>query len=272
MFFLAPAYEKRRGTQVYERLDEGKIVRTIEQLVRRIDERFPSASLSGVAQELQGIASLVITRSAGLRQPNLPLRLGVGLLILGALVVLMLMAPQMRLNLQIRALTELIQTLEALLGSLFFIGTGVIFLVTLESRIKRRTALALVHQLRSLAHIVDMHQLTKDPSELTSGVPNTASSPVRTMSDVELLRYLNYCTELLALVSKVGALTVQGYTDPVVLNAVDEVENLTTALSQKVWQKITLIEHTIGEDEAAAAQEVERRKRLLLRRRSSRTY
>lgn len=61
------------------------------------------------------------------------------------------------------------------------------------------------HQLRSIVHIVDMHQLTKDPERL-------------------------------------AALFVQHFNDPVVLSTVNEVETLVTGLSGKIWQKITLLE------------------------------
>jgi hypothetical protein len=93
-----------------------------------------------------------------------------------------------------------------------------------------------------VAHIVDMHQLTKDPERLMSPQPDTASSPVRTMTAPEIGRYLDYCSELLSLTSKVAALVVQQLTDPVVLAAVNEIEVLCTGLSGKVWQKITLLE------------------------------
>ena len=43
------------------------------------------------------------------------------------------------------------------------IGAAIFFLVTLETRVKRRRALAALHELRAIAHIIDMHQLTKDP-------------------------------------------------------------------------------------------------------------
>ncbi|MCA9592089.1 MAG: hypothetical protein KC776_02235 [Myxococcales bacterium] len=229
----------------YQRLDAQEIIRTIERLARRIEERFPEAGLAKVARELHGVAEGAHARTLELKHPNLLLRVGVGLLILSALLVLFVFIPEMRLNFQIRAISDLIQTVEALLGSLFFLGTGVAFLVTLEGRIKRRTALGVVHQLRALAHIVDMHQLTKDPEQLTSAGP-TPSSPVRSMSDFELLRYLDYCSEMFALVSKVGALTVQGFADPVVLGAVDEVENLTTGLSRKIWQKIMIVQQLVN--------------------------
>jgi hypothetical protein len=46
---------------------------------------------------------------------------------------------------------------------------------------------------------------------------------------------------MLSLVGKVAALYVQDLDDPVVLGAVNDVENLTTGLSRKIWQKIMII-------------------------------
>lgn len=231
---------------MYEKLDPAEIQATAERLARRVSERFPDAGLARVAAELEKITSRTIERAARLRDPHLPLRIGIALLIAGAAFVIAIMVPEVRVNVKEWALSDLIQSLEALLGSLFFIGTGIAFLVTLESRLKRRAGLAIVHELRSMAHIIDMHQLTKDPSELTGGGPRTASSPVRSMSDFQLLRYLDYSCEMLALVSKVGALVVQDYGDAVVLGAVDEVENLTTGLSRKIWQKIAMLQRSIS--------------------------
>jgi hypothetical protein len=47
---------------------------------------------------------------------------------------------------------------------LFFLSALTAFLFTLEERYKRRRVLTGLHKLRLLAQIVDMHQLTKDPS------------------------------------------------------------------------------------------------------------
>jgi hypothetical protein len=116
------------------------------------------------------------------------------------------------------------------------------FLLTLESRIKRRRALGSLHQLRSVVHIVDMHQLTKDPERLMSPQPDTTSSPERSMSAPELGRYLDYCSEMLSLTSKIAASFVQSFNDPIVLSTVNEIETLATGLSGKIWQKITLLE------------------------------
>ena len=65
---------------------------------------------------------------------------------------------------------------------------GAIFLVTLEVRLKRRRALAAIHELRAMAHIIDMHQLTKDPDRIgTDEGPRMASG--RLMSADEVSRY-----------------------------------------------------------------------------------
>lgn len=231
---------------MYRSLDASKILETVERLARRVEERFPNASLTGVSSELSRIARESAATVEELRRPNLALRIGVWVLVAGFAAVLVLLAQQLGLTWQIRAGTELIQTLDALLEALFFIGGGILFLVTLEGRLKRRRVLAAIHELRALAHIVDMHQLTKDPEQLLNQLPRTASSPERTMSDVELQRYLDYSTELLSLIGKISALYVQGFADPVVLAAVDEVEDLTTGLSRKIWQKISMLEQLVA--------------------------
>ncbi|MEX2152286.1 MAG: hypothetical protein WD825_03055, partial [Gemmatimonadaceae bacterium] len=135
-----------------------------------------------------------------------------------------------------------IQTIEAAVNDIVFFGIAVFFVLTIETRVKRRKALEMLHELRSLAHIVDMHQLTKDPERLLSRQPDTPSSPERTMSGPELGRYLDYCSEILSLISKTSALLVQHFNDAVVLAAVNEIEDLTTGLSGKIWQKITILE------------------------------
>ena len=79
---------------------------------------------------------------------------------------------------------------------------------------------------------------------------DTPSSPRRTLTRYELIRYLDYCSEMLSLNSKLAALYAQNFDDPVVLEAVDQVEALTTALSGKIWQKIVIL---TGNSPAGAA-------------------
>ena len=139
---------------------------------------------------------------------------------------------------------DFVQGVEAAINDLVFLGIAIFFLLTIETRLKRRRALRALHQLRSIAHVVDMHQLTKDPEQLLSNPPATASSPVRAMTPAELGRYLDYCSELLSVTSKIAALFVERFDDPVTLGAVNEIESLTAGLSRKIWQKISMLLNT----------------------------
>jgi hypothetical protein len=93
-----------------------------------------------------------------------------------------------------------------------------------------------------------MHQLTKDPSAGVTVGGNTPSSPARTLKPYELSRYLDYCSEMMALASKVAVMFAQSFPDPVVTEAVSDVERIATGLSQKIWQKIVIIDTLIRDN------------------------
>lgn len=226
----------------YRQLDADHIVETLERLRDRIRERFPGAGLVGVSEELLLVANETTARIAYLRRPNWPVRTAVGLTILLMLAVLIAIGMTMRLPTRVDGFAEFVTGVEAAINDLIFLGFALYFLLTIETRLKRRRALDSLHQLRSIVHIVDMHQLTKDPERLLAQRPDTASSPARTMTPAELGRYLDYCSELLSLASKVAALYVQHFNDPVVLGAVNEIESLATGFSGKIWQKITMLQ------------------------------
>lgn len=226
----------------YRQLDEVQILGTLTRLRDRINERFPASGLGRVAGEVLAIGSETTAFVAYVRRPNWPLRIGAALTIAAMAIVLVVSVTSLRLSTGISGVADLIQATDAAISTLAFLGATVFFLITLENRLKRRRALATLHQLRSVAHIVDMHQLTKDPEQLSAARPDTASSPARALTPFELGRYLDYCSELLAVISKLAALHVQHFNDPVALAAVNDIESLTTGLSNKMWQKITLLD------------------------------
>ena len=226
----------------YLELDGTHIVATVRRLEQRIGERFPAAGLRGVAAQLRTAAEAAVTRAPALQRPLLVLRAGaaaLGVLLVAGVVTVI---TSLRVNTRIETVTELVQTLESAVNDVVFVGIAIWFLATLEGRLKRRRALAALHELRSLAHVVDMHQLTKDPEQAARVLADTPSSPKRPLSGPELARYLDYCSELLALTGKVAALYAQHLQDGVVLAAVNEVETLTNEISRKIWQKISLVD------------------------------
>jgi hypothetical protein len=143
------------------------------------------------------------------------------------------------------SLSDLAQGLEALIGDVVFLCVGAFFLLSTETRLKRRRALGLVRELRAMAHIIDLHQLSKDPDLLRDEGEELPDASHGRLSPVELARYLNYSSELLSLLSKLAALLVQGFDDPVTLAAVDEIEDLAGGMSRKIWQKITIIDRLL---------------------------
>ena len=230
----------------YRRLDDAQIVATIARLRDRIEERFPGSGLGTVGAELLALAEESADCVAYLRRPNWPLRAVVGIVIVTIFGVLGVMATTVHLPTHVDKLADFVQAVNATINNIVFLGVAVLFLITVELRLKRRRALASLHELRSVVHIVDMHQLTKDPERVLGGRSDTASSPPRAISTLELGRYLDYCSELLSLASKVSALFAQHFADPVVLAAVNEIETLANGFSNKIWQKITLLDRVIS--------------------------
>jgi len=62
------------------------------------------------------------------------------------------------------------------------------------------------------------------------------------MTAFELARYLDYSTEMLAIVAKIAALYVQEFADPIALDAAGSVQALAVDLSRAIGQKIMLLD------------------------------
>jgi hypothetical protein len=232
-------------------LREDKLLETAERLQKRIAKLFPESGLTQIAAEIVQITREAMARAERIRRPDLLLRGGLAFLAL--LAVAGVVKHFSSYNDSQTALRELLQFMDATKGAAAFMTGAAIFLVTLEVRLKRRRALRAIHELRAMAHIIDMHQLTKDPDRLgRKDEPLLVGAKVM---DADLMgRYLNYCTELLAIVSKIGQLYVQDFPDSTAQSAVDHFESLATNLSEKIWQKIMILDRiraAEGEEQAS---------------------
>lgn len=220
-------------------LREDKLLETIDQISQRVGERFPDSGLSRVAAEIVQITREAMVRGEAIRRPILWLRAGLILLLVIAIAGVV-MYVQTRSD-QTPPLQTVLQFLDAAKGSAAVLTALAVFLVTLETRLKRRRALQAVHELRAMAHIIDMHQLAKDPDRFDHPTKPTMVGG-RPMTVDAMGRYLHYCTELLAVVSKIGQIYVQGFPDATAQTAVDNFESLTTGLSSKIWQKLMILD------------------------------
>jgi len=226
----------------YTSLDPNKILGTAEALNRRVRERFPGSGLEKVSGELVGLAKHTDQEARKLAEPIWWLRIVVwGLLIAGALVFF-LIGRFLTFDRISTGAFDFVQGIEATINTLVLAGIGFLTLAKAEERVKRVKVMAGLHKLRSLIHIIDMHQLTKDPVLLGGKATRTPSSPERSLSPQDLERYLNYCSEMLAITGKLSALYAQSVHDMEVVEAVNDVESLGANLSRKIWQKIMLID------------------------------
>jgi hypothetical protein len=227
---------KRRDQ--YRHLEPGLIVRTIEALRQRILERFPESGLLEVATELVQTSRETARRARRLTRPMLLMRIPILAGAVGGLAGLAYIV----LSLDIIALTRradpitLTQGMESVVNLVIVIGAFVWSLWKLEDGVRRGRIMRALHEFRSLAHVVDMHQLTKDPTIVLG--PGPAE---QRMSQFALARYLDYCAEMLSLIGKLAALYAAETDDPEVVRAVNEIETLTTDMGRKIWQKITIL-------------------------------
>lgn len=232
---------------MYRQLDVDCTIETLRQLGKRIAERFPDSGLAGVAADLHTAAGETRDRVAWIARPHYPTRIAVCLFLLLMITLIAYTAGTIVNDLKLGQDrikgSDLVGIIESASNELLLAGAAIVFLFSIEARIKRTRAQQVLHELRAIAHVIDMHQLTKDATRvLGSSGRTTESSPKRTMTAFQLTRYLDYCSELLSIVGKLAALYAQSLPDSVVVAAVNDIETLTTGLSRKIWQKIVQLD------------------------------
>lgn len=229
----------------YRSLESEEIVNTIFALGQRISQRFPNSDLAGVCDELLVIAKETEAKSQYVNAPNYPLR-GIILLLIaaaGAIVYYLVRAAQLKTG-EVE-LFGLFQGLESGTNLIIFIAVAIFFLFSVESRLARSRSLNDLNEIRSIVHVVDLLQLSKDPGQLLN------ADAARGMSRADLTRYLGYCSNMLSLTGKLAALYAQKLPDAVVIDASSDIQNLASGFSLKIWQKIAILESY--EDMAPAA-------------------
>lgn len=229
----------------YTVLDSDRIISSLEVLSTRIYERFPQSGLFQVSKQLLTFGRNAQKDSEWVARPILPLRIVSAifvLLLIGAVVWTLRSFIMLEELKDLLRLENFIPLLEAGINDIIFIGAGIFFLVSAETKIKRRRVLNSLHRLRVFAHIIDMHQLYKDPERVLQRGELAPSTPKIDMTSFELSRYLDYCSEMLSLTGIIAGLYAQNSEDPVLIDAVSDIEQLTNGISRKIWQKLMIID------------------------------
>lgn len=232
-------------TQEYRQVTLSRVRSTLSTLTKRINERFPNSGLSKVSHELMLVCEESTNKLIRIAQPNHWLRGLLALVIISGIGFVSYSIYLVDFTSSEFKTSEIVSISETILNEVILVGAALFFLLTLEARLKRARALKSINELRALAHVIDMHQLTKDPTEIGEKV-NTASSPQRSMTPYQLNRYLDYCSELLSILGKLAATFSQSLPETELVKAVNDVEDLTNSLSQKIWQKINILQLQFG--------------------------
>jgi hypothetical protein len=220
----------------FRSLESNKIIHTITELHDRICQRFPRSDLAAVCEELMVVAKETEAKAQAVNAPNYPLRAIILLLIAGVGTLIYFVVRAIQLRPAEVELFGLFQGLEAGTNLIIFTCVAIFFLFSLESRMARTRALSDLNELRSIIHVIDMHQFSKDPSELLS------ADSTEGMTRTDLTRYLGYCSIMLSLGAKLAALYAQKLPDEVVIDAASDLQNVAGGLSLKIWQKISILE------------------------------
>ncbi|WP_395657214.1 hypothetical protein [Nocardioides sp.] len=227
-----------------DKLDAEPVADTVARLRNRIAERFADRNLVHVADALLGLVSEVRLTGSLVRG-----RIRTARLVSRTLIAAILVATVVALGLALRTAVgdqgpdglDWLPLIETTINDLVFAAIAIFFLYTFPERLQRGDLLGLLHQLRSLAHVVDMHQLTKDPERLRPGFHPTDAGTHDDLDRDQMERYLSYCSELLSLIGKTSALCAEESRDAVVLDTVSTIEELTLGMSRKIWQKISVL-------------------------------
>ncbi|HEU5486560.1 MAG TPA: hypothetical protein VFU98_16735 [Microlunatus sp.] len=229
----------------YQRLDAVQVVATTTRLQRRVSARFPQRGLARVSGELVRVAEQVAESAADARHRLRRIRVATRVI---SVVVVVITVVALVLTLRDAVINglehsfEWLPLIESTVNDIVFAALAVFFLYALPNRIERSYLLGQLHRLRSLAHIVDMHQLTKDPERLRPGFTSTSETVDVHLSTAQAMEnYLDYCSEMLSLIGKIAALCAEESQDSVILDTVSTIETLTTGMSRKIWQKISLL-------------------------------
>jgi len=223
---------------MYKHLNIDKITDVIQTLSLRIEDRFPQADLLQVCLELKELAIKSKGANLKLAKPYILIRIALILLIIIASTSIVYTLLMLKFDESLFRVGNFITVSEAFLNETITIGFAFYFLYKYEDILKQKKILIALQELRTIAHIIDLHQLTKDPTHILA--EKTKNSPKLDFTKAEVNRYLIYCSEMLSLTSKVAATYAFNNKDEMILNTIHDIEVLCSTLSSKMVQKIDM--------------------------------
>jgi hypothetical protein len=229
--------------QINTILLSSELIKTIRLLRVRLSEHFPDSGLYKTNDSLYEIAKNIEQRILWINTPNITLRMFFWTFIISLLLVIIALFKQDITNslsvfqgLNNLNVSDLMQMLDASFNLIILAIAGFVFIYNYETRRKTSRIIESVNKLKCIAHLIDAHQLTKDPLSISY------NEKKHDLTEYQLGLYLDYCSDLLSLVNKLAFLYIQNYNDPKANESVNNLENFTAQLSFKLGQKIALLQ------------------------------
>jgi hypothetical protein len=217
------------------RLDSGKIVETATNLANDIGARLPGSTLAALADELKTTAVTADDRVRRAQEPMISIRLISVAAVVAVLLALWYLARHIHAKWEFATINEVFDGVHTGFELLVILAGAIWFCVTLETRLKRKAALAFIEDLREFIHVIDVTQLYYTPDLYGSRVGDARTT--RALDET----YLLYCTQMLAVISNLAPLCSRGAPGDSVLRAASDVEMLAIAVSTKHMSKAEFV-------------------------------
>lgn len=172
-----------------------------------MEEEFPSSGLAAVANEVAAVSEGSVDRFHQIQKPRIMMRLMVGILVLCAISGPFLFSVLVNFSEEVTNLGDFLEATDAGLHMILLLAEGIVFLVGMKNRTRRHQALEALAEYRSLADLVELHQINKAPGLDLKEAPE---NDIRTVRTVEALAsYLDFSGVLLSIIGKLSAYYAQ---------------------------------------------------------------
>lgn len=236
--------ESQPGSGVKLGLTHAFVGETASRLVERIQQRFGDDPLTDIARQVLDVAKMSEKRIARALRVGFFIRMLTWPLVLAAGVGIAWWVKSLNLTLRVNDAGDLAQSLDSVFQLLLVLGAGGWFLLSIGTKAQRRSLFKALQELHALTQVIDLVQLDKDPDRLHfSSDQRTPTSPTLGKANTAFLlgRYLDYCSELLSVLSKIACLYRERVSDEAVLSRLGDFDRLSNQLRANIGSKMGLI-------------------------------
>jgi hypothetical protein len=220
---------------------------TAKRLVERIHSRFDDDDLTNIARQVFDVATMSEKRIARALRVGFFIRLLTWPVVIAVGFGIAAWIKSLHLAIQVNDAGDLAQSLDSVLQLILVLGAGGWFLLSIGTKVQRRSLFKALQELHALAQVIDLVQLDKDPDRLHfSSEQRTENSPTLGKANTAFLlsRYLDYCSELLSVLSKIACLYRERVSDEAVLSRLGDFDRLASQLRSNIGSKMGLIAHS----------------------------